>query len=121
MHALLWIALSGAILYYFDLPRRALHDLDVKRGYLNVAVICTSANVVIFAYATVYLPLVKKVKTSMDIYAPNMVYFSTFLAVFSILLYVIAFWPLFGTLTPIFILTLTLGLINLLSIIPWPW
>ncbi len=120
LHSLFWISVSGLVLYSTDLPHRSLHDPDVNRNCLNLAVVCTSANLVIFLYATLYLPLVEKIQTSMDIYAPKMVYMSTFLVVFSLLLYVIAFWPLFGALTPFIILVLTLGLVLFLSLIPWP-
>jgi hypothetical protein len=81
---------------------------------------CFSANVGIFFYLTVWMPYVLKVTAPWDIYCPNMIPTATGLGAASSFLAMIAFWPVWGMLSPLFVVVLVIGLIFSAHFIPWP-
>lgn len=64
--------------------------------------------------------MVLKVTAPWDIYCPNMIPISTGLAVSCMILLMIAFWPVWGLLAPIYITVMVMGLIFSAHFIPWP-
>jgi hypothetical protein len=64
--------------------------------------------------------MVLKVTAPWDIYCPNMIPISTGLAVSCMVLLMVAFWPVWGMLSPIYITVMVMGLIFSAHFIPWP-
>ena len=138
LHALFWVAIAAVVLYYSDILQVGIHDQRVKRSvifctsffihviffplrpYLNIAVACLVANICIMIYLTIWLPLVLKVTISWDIYCPRMIPTSTLLGILCLLFLVVAFWPVWGLLTPLIIIILFMGLLFSTHFIPWP-
>lgn len=137
IHAFFWILASIGIIYFTDLPN-LVYSAEINRYddrtsilclyittlffryALNLAVIFIVANIGIFLYLTVWLPLVLKVTAPWDIYCPNMIPISTGLVVSSMILLMITFWPVWGLLAPLYITVMVIGLVFTAHFIPWP-
>jgi len=55
-----------------------------------------------------------------DIYCPGMIPSATALGIASLILSMLAFWPIWGLLTPLVIITLCMGILFSAHFIPWP-
>lgn len=147
LHALVWVLAAIGVIYFTDffnlvhsdkLNRLVFLDATLSilvdrfnitctskprlflRFALNLAIICFFTNVGIFLYLTVWLPLVLKITAPWDVYCPNMIPMSTGLGVAFSLLFIIAFWPVWGILTPLYVAILLIGLIFSAHFVPWP-
>lgn len=121
LHALLWVGVSGAVAYYSGIAGVTLGgDERVNRVCLDIAVACLAANFVIMLYLTIWLPVVQRVTLPWEIYCPRLIPTSSVLSVASALLLVVAFWSVYGLLTPLIILVLAMGLLFTTHFIPWP-
>ena len=92
----------------------------LHRWALNLAVLLFFCNIGIFLYLAVWLPYVMKITAPWDVYCPNMIPTATGLGVTSLILAMIAFWPVWGMLSPLFIVILAIGLLFSAHFIPWP-
>ena len=50
------MGVSGAIIYFTDMPKKLMEDEKVNRPFLNVAVACLTVNICIFLYLTIWVP-----------------------------------------------------------------
>jgi hypothetical protein len=66
------------------------------------------------------LPLVQKVTVPWEIYCPRLIPTSAALGVSSLLLVVMAVWPVYGLLAPLIVLLSAMGLLFSTHFIPWP-
>ena len=96
------------------------HPHSICRISLNLGIVCLTANIIIILYLTIWLPLVVKITIPWDKYCPRMIPAATILGIFSIILFMMAFWPKYGLLTPLIIITLCMGTIFSAHFIPWP-
>ncbi|KAH7479885.1 hypothetical protein PRIC1_008563 [Phytophthora ramorum] len=108
LHAFLWVAAAGLVAYGTDFFRVIFTDSRVKRGFFQVALVCTGINVCITTYLAVYLPYIKRVQLEWSVYCPRMIPVATVVGVVAAFCYTCALWPVWGLLTP--------GLLALLSI-----
>lgn len=92
----------------------------MNRISLNLAIVCFVANMGIIFYLTLYLPLIAKVTTPWEIYCPQMIPTSTALGIICLILLNIAFWPIWGLLTPLILMILLMGFLFSTHFIPWP-
>lgn len=147
LHALIWIAASAALILYTNIFQMALTDPRVNRYvpriavnnpskrilvYLSImssnphrislhaGVICFVANMGVVLYLTIWLPLIMKITVPWEIYCPHLIPISTTLGLLSVLLFMIAFWPVFGMLSPLIITILLMGFLFSTHFIPWP-
>lgn len=141
IHALVWVLVALTVVYFTDLPHllfsdkinryvtcwnesygiAKLVDLLCFRWALNLAVTLFFTNVGIFLYLTVWLPYVLKVTAPWEVYCPNMIPTATGLGVVSMILTMIAFWPVWGMLSPLIVIVLVIGFIFSAHFIPWPF
>ncbi len=91
------------------------------RVCLNLTLVCFAANFGIMLYLTLWLPCVLKVTAPWEVYCPNMIPAATALGVGAVVFSVIAFWPIWGLLTPLLVLVLLMGLLFSTHFIPWPF
>lgn len=120
VHSAFWVGLSIIILYYTNIINQAFHDERVQGIALTLAIICFTINICLVIYSTIWLPLVVKIRVPTEIYAPKIIPLSAALGVSTIILFMYAFWPIYGFLTPLLIMILTLGLLFSTHFIPWP-
>lgn len=136
VHALFWVVAAICTIYYSDFIKVSVRDSRVNRFRsvrlclieywyphrvcLNIAVALSVANIGIALYLTLWLPLVQKVTVSWDIYCPRMIPTATFFGISCIVFSVIAFWPVYGFLSPLVIAILVLGALFSTHFIPWP-
>lgn len=144
LHALVWVIVAVALIYFTDffdlicsdkLNRYFIYmhvltsftlfshpapSFLILRFALNLAIVCLFSNIGIFLYLTVYLPYILKVTAPWDIYCPNMIPISTMLGVAFTLCFMLAFWPVWGILTPLYVAILLVGLIFSAHFVPWP-
>ncbi|KAF4046234.1 hypothetical protein GN244_ATG01338 [Phytophthora infestans] len=100
LHAFLWIAAAGLLIYGTDFFRVIFTDPRVKRGFFQVALVCTGVNTCITVYLAVYLPYIKRIKLEWSVYCPRMIPTATIVGVVATFCYICAFWPIWGLLTP---------------------
>jgi hypothetical protein len=87
---------------------------------LSAAVVCFVANMGIVLYLTLWLPLVLKVTVPWDIYCPHLIPISTVLGLLVVFLLIVAFYPIYGMLTPLIMGILLMGFLFSTHFIPWP-
>ena len=121
LHAGLWVVLSIVLLVYTNLLNVAYSDARVNRYSLNAAIACFVANMGIVLYLTLYLPLVLKVTAPWEIYCPHLIPISTALGLLVVFLFVVAFYPIYGMLTPLLIGILLMGFLFSTHFLPWPF
>ena len=119
IHAGFWVVISILILYYTDLIHQITSDKRIERFSLTIAITSLSINLVLVLYSTIWLPYMMKTKVPIEIYAPKLVPISALLAIITIIMFMYALWPIYGLLTPLLILILTLGLLLSCHFIPW--
>jgi hypothetical protein len=78
------------------------------------------SSMMIMLYLTLWLPLIMRVTIPWEIYCPNMIPASTALGVSSYVLMMIAFWPVWGLLTPLLLTIMLIGFLFSSHFIPWP-
>lgn len=86
---------------------------------MNLAITLFVANVCIMLYLLMWLPLVKKVTVPYEIYCPNMIPVATAFGVSSYILFILAFWPVWGLISPLIITIELFGLIFVAHFIPF--
>lgn len=101
LHALFWVASSATLAYQLDMLGLITGDHRVGRISLNIGILSLVASITIILYLTIWLPLVMKIDIPWDVYCPRMIPTATLLGVLSIVFFMIAFWPLWGLLTPL--------------------
>lgn len=77
-------------------------------------------NIGIIIYATLWLPLVLKVTVPIDIYSPKIIPISTAIGVLCVIFLMVAFWPIWGLLTPFLVMFLLFGFLFSAHFIPCP-
>lgn len=87
---------------------------------LNLSVVCLAANIGIIIYATLWLPLVAKVTIPIDVYNPRIIPLSTAIGLSCVVLLMLAFWPIWGLLTPLLVMFLLFGFLFSAHFVPCP-
>ncbi|RLN93174.1 hypothetical protein BBJ28_00009584 [Nothophytophthora sp. Chile5] len=100
LHALLWVAAAGLVAFATDFVRVIFTDPRVKRGFFNVALICTGVNLCITAYLAIYLPYVKRIHLEWSVYCPRMIPAASAVGALATFCFICALWPVWGLLTP---------------------
>ncbi|CAI5724862.1 unnamed protein product [Peronospora effusa] len=108
LNACLWMAVAGLVAYGTNFFRVVFTDLRVKRGFFQVALICTGVTICIIAYLVIYLPCIKRIQLKRSIYCPKIISAAAIMESVAALCYICALWPVWGLLTP--------GLLGLLLI-----
>jgi hypothetical protein len=123
VHAFFWVALAIGAIYYVDFLNVAMHNETVRRGALNASVVCLACNICLICYLVIYLPIFEKIKDHKmwDIHCPNVIPIITVLGLTAIVLLNVAFWPVWGLLTPLLIFFLTMGFLLVGHFIPSCW
>lgn len=113
IHALFWLCASVGTCYYVDFFDVAINNEDVRRTVLNLGVVFFACMLCLVGYLGIYLPVFKNIKDQKmwEIYCPNVIPTITFLGVGTIVLFHVAFWPVWGLLTPLIMFIFSLGLL----------
>ena len=119
VHSLFWVMAAIGLIVFTDMHEVVFSD-DINRLALNMAIMSFTANVGIFFYMSFWLPVITKVNVPWEIYCPNMIPIATGLGVFSMLALIVAFWPVWGFLSPLYVLVMIMGFIFSAHFIPWP-
>lgn len=102
----------------------SLTNISSSRSYaLNLAMFSFAIMFMLFLYLSIWLPVVQKVNVNTvpwEIYCPNVIPASTAAGVVFYISLVVAFWPAWGMLSPLFIGFLCIGAIFSAHFIPWP-
>ncbi len=111
LQSLFWVLAAIGTCYYVDFFNVAMNNTEVRRSVLNVGVVCFACNICLILYLAVYLPIWKNVKDykQWPIYCPNVIPAICFLGMATIVLFHVAFWPVWGLLTPPIMFIFTLG------------
>ncbi|CAM9603735.1 unnamed protein product [Heterosigma akashiwo] len=118
IHALFWCAGAGAVMYYTDFIRVMLESDEVNRLYFNLGVVCFGSNCCFMFYLTVYLPYIKKITLSWNIYCPRVIPTMTITGLACGLFLIMGMWPVWGFLTPLILGVVFMGMFFSLHFIP---
>jgi hypothetical protein len=95
-------------------------NLNVARVAFALSMVAFTVVISIFVYLGFWLPVVMKNHIPWEIYCPNMIPLATGSSVIWFICLVMAFWPVWGLLSPLFVGFLTIGAIFSTHFIPWP-
>ena len=99
-----WVTLSGIVIYKTNFFRQLWESPDVNTFFLNVALTCLGFNISIFAYLSLYGPCILKRDIDLERDMPNLVPIMTIAGAIVFFSIIAATWPVWGFLTPIFML-----------------
>lgn len=120
IHALIWVSLAVATVYYTDFIKVILTDKRINRMPLNLSIVSMVIVVAILVYLCVYLPIFEKIRDyrMWDIHCPNMIPMLTGAGASCIVSLVVAMWPVWGLLSPLLVFFLMMGFMFLAHFIP---
>jgi hypothetical protein len=106
-----WVLSAGGLMYYVDFFNVALNDESVKRVPFNAAIACLTINFILYLYLSIYLPYFKKIHDAKmwEVECPNVIPTMTFFGVTCLVLTNVAFWPVWGLLTPLLVFVCMMG------------
>ncbi|CAM9211362.1 unnamed protein product [Choristocarpus tenellus] len=120
LHAAFWVILGVFVVYQTDFVKVILEDERINRLWFNVGVLCFGVNIVIMAYLTIWLPHVKGVKVSWNVYSPRAIPTTTVLGLICALTLNVSLWGVWGFLTPLILFAVFISCLFSLHFIPWP-
>ncbi|CAN0593380.1 unnamed protein product, partial [Ectocarpus sp. 12 AP-2014] len=101
LHALFWVVVGVAVVYRTDFIRVLVEDERVDRLWFNIGLVCFSVNAVILAYLTVWLPHVRGIRVSWNVYSPRAIPTATVVGLICALALNMSLWNVWGFLTPL--------------------
>eukprot|EP00903_Cladosiphon_okamuranus_P019603 g18028.t2 len=120
LHALFWALVGATVVYRTDFIRVLMEDERVDRVWFNIGVVCFSVNVVILAYLTVWLPHVRGIKVSWNVYSPRAIPAATVVGLICAVALNVSLWNVWGFLTPLILFAVFIGCLFSLHFVPWP-
>ena len=120
IHAFIWVFLATVIVYYTDFIKVILTYERVNRLSLNLSLISIVIIVSILFYLCAYLPIFENIRDYRiwEIHCPNMIPILTGAGTFCVVTTVVAMWPVWGLLSPLFVFFLMMGFMFLAHFIP---
>jgi len=118
LEAVFWMIASIATVYYSDILDVVLESVEVARFYFNLSLVCMLVLVGLGTYFVVYLDMIKKIDSTWEEYAPNLLYGSSLLMVVSATLMLIGLWPVYKLLTPVIMFVLFMGFVHFFALLP---
>lgn len=104
-----WIGLSGLVIYKTNFFKQLWENPEVNQFFLTVTLMAIGFQIALLAYLTLYGPLVLKRDLDMERDMPNMIPVMTIAGTVIFFGIVAAMWPVWGFLTPIFMIILFFG------------
>lgn len=120
LHAFFWVLAGVMVAYQTDFVRVLMESDRVNRVWFNIAVTCFSINVVIMGYLAVWLPYVKRIKVSWNLYSPRAIPTATAVGLICAVALNISLWNVWGFLTPLILFAVFVGCLFSLHFVPWP-
>lgn len=131
IHALFWVMLASATVYYTDMVNVALYSETINRKALNMSLMCLIFNALLMVYIAIYLPRFKGIQDPfkevdhegkkwvwLDIHHPKAIPTMTAVGLLCIILTMVAFWPEWGFFTPLLVGFLMMGVILGIHFVP---
>lgn len=97
------------IIYKTNFFKQLWENPEVNQFFLTITLICTGFQITVFCYLTIYGPLVLRRELDMEKDMPNMIPVMTGVAVAIFFCLIASTWPVWGFLTPIYMLILFFG------------
>ena len=116
VQALFWIAVACLIVYKTNFFRQLWENDDINEVFMSLALICLGINVSLMFYVTLIRPL-----QGLDDNLENLPSLIPIMSVAGVLLpifLILAIWPIWGILSPVYIFVLTMGYIFVLTFLP---
>ena len=116
LQALFWIFLAGLIIYKTNFFRQLWENEDINGVFMSLTLICLGLNLTLMFYVTAIRPLqgLDGDIESIPALIPIMTVVGVLLPIFLIM----AIWPIWGFLSPIYIFIMTMGYIFVLTWLP---
>ena len=101
---LVWVILSGIVIYKTNFFKQLWENPEVNQFFLTISLVCIGFQVALLAYLTVYGPLALGRELDLEKDMPNLVPIMTVVGATIFFAIIAATWPVWGILTPIFMI-----------------
>ena len=116
IQALFWIALAGLIVYKTNFFRQLWENEDINSVFMSLTLICLGLNLTLLFYVTAIRPLQGLDDNIESI--PALIPIMTVVGVLLPIFLIMAIWPIWGFLSPIYIFIMSMGYIFVLTFLP---
>ena len=96
--------MSAFVVYKTNFFKQLWENPEVNQVFLNIALVAMSFNITVFAYLSIYGPCVLRRDMDIEKDMPNMVPFMTMMGFVIFFSIIAATWPVWGLLTPVYML-----------------
>lgn len=116
---ILWLLAAAATIYYLEFVTTALSDPRVYRVWFYTGVVLIGVNLTIALFLIFYLSFIKKVDSDdWDKRYPAAIPVATGSFCLGAFCVTIGLWPVWNILTPVFLFTLFMGFIVMVTMVP---
>ena len=109
MQAIFWMGLSALVIYKTNFFRQVWENPHVLPFFFEIAEIGVLLNICLMFYMTIYLPYVAGITEEYETYCPKIVPTLTFSGLVVFFSFMISVWPIWGILTPIYLIIMFMG------------
>lgn len=106
---IVWVSMAALVIYKTNFFRQVWENPKVNKFFLNLTLACYAYMITLLVWLSLIGPIVKGREIVFEEDLKSMVPVSSFIMVGSFITAVMAMWPVWGFLTPIYMLILTFG------------
>lgn len=114
--AVFWIGIAGLVVYKTNFFRQLWENDDINQAFMSLTLICLGINMSLLFYVTAIRPLQGLDDNLESI--PALIPIMTFAGVLLPIFLILAIWPVWGFLSPVYIFVMTMGYIFALTFLP---
>jgi hypothetical protein len=116
LQAIFWIAVACLIVYKTNFFRQLWENDDINQFFMSLTLICLGLNVSLLFYVTAIRPMQGLDDNIENI--PSLIPIMTIVGVCLPVFLILAIWPIWGFLSPIYVFIMTMGYIFVLTFLP---
>lgn len=103
------MSVAAVIIYQTNFFRQVWENPKVNRFFLNLCLTCCAMMLTLLAWMSLIGPIILRREIELERDYPKLVPVMAISMVLSVIFSIMAMWPVFGFLTPIYMLALTFG------------
>jgi hypothetical protein len=103
------VSLAALIVYKTNFFRQVWENPHVNQFFLKIALTCITFMVTVLVYVSIIGPCIKRKEIDFEKDMPSMVPVMALAGVLVFVCSILALWPVWGILTPVYMLILTFG------------
>ena len=112
------MSLACLIIYKTNFFRQVWENKLVNQFFLNVALVCIGVNCAMLFYFSIYGPLIQGKDIDLEKDTPQLIPVMTVCGLMAFITLMLGLWPVFGVLTPVYLLVLSFGASMSMTFLP---